>query len=418
MRRWIIASMVGALPLLAQDPTGSTVDDRVAQAWRARTVPTDAPVLEAFARLVIERTMIPAIREAFGLEPPQTPYRVIVLGEAEFARTLKPGNTDAEEEKILRSYQLLGAAAEPSPIGTGYHANARMYFAAQASDARPSIPVNSIVLPTHIRGEPWEYNAFLKTLAHEIMHYFQFQSPTLKDTPLIAAQREGKFADADARLAAEAVIEGQAELVPAIFNYVNEPNRERLIADDYERSVADYKEAECGKTPAAYLDGFPYVFGARYMFDRRRQIAESFRAFPKTTEEILAPTDVLGFGKAEEIPASFFGGGVHGALTFTIGHAFARYVFCRQGLTAYESAARGWDGIRVWLTAGDALVWWSSWDTESDALDVEQQWSAATGPVYKRIVRKGRKVLAVLGDFGDETEVDRQLEAIRAKLDE
>ncbi|MDH4351315.1 MAG: hypothetical protein OEW56_09230, partial [Gemmatimonadota bacterium] len=221
-------------------------------------------------------------------------------------------------------------------------------------------------------------------LAHELVHALQGQYMPLDS--LLGLRQEN-----DRQMAAQAVLEGQATLASLTAMFDEERLRElgsfwgdvrSMIRDEQERMPV------FAGAPLILREGllFPYLAGADFMrwFDETYPDTLPFGPrMPQSTEQILY-TSRYQDGDA---PVTLrFGPAPHaGDLLYedTWGQFETRIILWE--LTGSESLASagalGWEGDRFAVyrhTAGDALVWWSVWETaqaaEKFAAMLERTW--------------------------------------------
>jgi hypothetical protein len=213
--------------------------------------------------------------------------------------------------------------------------------------------------------------SFLRmVLAHEMVHALQGQY--LPVDSLIAPDRSN-----DARMAAQAVLEGQATLASLTILM---PDRDfSAIPDFWETYRSSLKQQHAqmpvfSSAPAVIQEGivFPYLEGANFV----RWFGEWYpdtlpygRFLPQSTEQILhpdryrdndAPVDLVLIGGPEPLHSDVLG-------------EFETQILLTELLGSESMAragARDWGGDRyaVYETpAGQALVWWSVWDDANAA---------------------------------------------------
>lgn len=221
-------------------------------------------------------------------------------------------------------------------------------------------------------------------LAHELVHALQGQYMPLDS--LLGLRQEN-----DRQMAAQAVLEGQATLASLTAMFDEERLRElgsfwgdvrSMIRDEQERMPI------FAGAPLILREGllFPYLAGADFV----RWFGETYpdtlpfgRRLPESTEQILY-TDRYQDGDA---PVTLrFGAAPHaGDLLYedTWGQFETRIILREQtGSESLSNAgALGWEGDRFAAyrhASGDALVWWSVWETgqaaEKFAAMLERTW--------------------------------------------
>jgi hypothetical protein len=209
------------------------------------------------------------------------------------------------------------------------------------------------------------------TLAHELVHALQGQYLTL-DTLLDPAR------DGDRRMAAQAVLEGQATLASLV---VLMPDRgfEEIpdFADTYRQAIRQ-QHAQMpvfNSAPLIVRESlvFPYLEGAnfvRWYSDRHGEASLFDSELPQSTEQILHPEH---YGEGDEPISLALLDTAHVVHTDGMGEFETRVLL--TSLTGSESMGRAgalaWGGDRYAAYeagAGEhALVWWTAWDTERAA---------------------------------------------------
>jgi len=204
-------------------------------------------------------------------------------------------------------------------------------------------------------------------LAHELVHALQGQYLPLDS--LLTQPREN-----DRRMAAQAVMEGQATLASLTALL---PNQEYdSIPEFWRRFRREVREQQArmpvfSSAPRIIQEGliFPYLAGADFVswFGRTYPDTVPFGArLPQSTEQILHPDRY----REQDPPVSLrFTGGGEAVYEDGLGEFETRVLF--TVMSGSESVgvagAAGWAGDRYAVfTAGTdhALVWWSVWDTE------------------------------------------------------
>jgi hypothetical protein len=220
-------------------------------------------------------------------------------------------------------------------------------------------------------------------LAHEMVHALQGQYLALDS--LIAPARAN-----DARMAAQAVLEGQATLASL---KILMPGRD---LDDIPNFWQTYRESLkqqhaqmpiFSSAPLLIREGivFPYLEGANFVrwFLRVHPDTLPFGdRLPQSSEQVLHPERYF----AQDAPIQVaLAGGPEPYHSDVLGE-FELRIFLTELLGAEEPArvvARGWGGDRyaVYATdAGHALAWWIAWDDkrfgERFRTAVERAWQA------------------------------------------
>jgi hypothetical protein len=208
------------------------------------------------------------------------------------------------------------------------------------------------------------------TLSHELVHALQDQYMPV--TPLLSNERGN-----DRRIAAQAVLEGQATLV-AMLDML--PDRGADMLDEVWSQLRVQIRDQQGQMPVLATapmiirEGliFPYLTGADFVRWFNGQYADTVPygpRLPESTEQILHPDRYRIGDTPTELEFVDYIGAFHedGFGEFEIG------IFLTE-LTGSETTGRlgamGWDGDRYAVFAvgdGYGVVWWSVWDTDRAA---------------------------------------------------
>lgn len=224
-------------------------------------------------------------------------------------------------------------------------------------------------------------------LAHELVHALQGQYVPLDS--LLSLRN-----DNDRQMAAQAVLEGQATLA-SLTAMFDEERLEGLGSfwGDVRSTVRREQEQmpEFASAPLVIREGllFPYLAGAdfvRWFTERYPDTLPFGPRLPTSTEQILYH-DRYAAGDAP-VPLRFRPAPHAGDLVYedTWGQFETRLVL--RELTGSESlsnaGALGWEGDRFAVfrhATGEALVWWSVWESpqmaEKFALMLEREWGTA-----------------------------------------
>jgi hypothetical protein len=209
------------------------------------------------------------------------------------------------------------------------------------------------------------------TLAHELVHVLQGQYMTL-DT-LLEPGRDG-----DRRMAAQAVLEGQATIASLV---VLMPDRgfEKIpnFSETYRQAIKE-QHAQMpvfNSAPLIVRESivFPYLEGAdfvRWFQEEHGEIQPFDARMPQSTEQILHPER---YREQDEPIALILTDSEPVTHTDGLGEFETRVLL--TSLTGSESVGRAgalsWGGDRYAVyEAGDgehALVWWTAWDTSKAA---------------------------------------------------
>ncbi len=228
-------------------------------------------------------------------------------------------------------------------------------------------------------------------MAHELTHALQDQHFNLR--------RFEKWpkGDADAEMAAHALIEGDATLAMTLYMAKNP-----LVALAFIRSVAATQTSseEFQKAPRALRESltFPYQQGMEWATQVYKRggwamISEAYRQLPQSTEQILHPEKYF----AREAPLKV----TLPELQRVLGPAWKRLDYDVNGEWSYflildefikdgsesRRAAAGWAGDRYALYQGPAvgdvlLVQMTVWDSENDAQEFFDAYAKRTESRY------------------------------------
>ncbi len=244
-----------------------------------------------------------------------------------------------------------------------------------------------------VQGAPREQVGLV--VAHELVHALQDQYMNLDSLQEVHGQN-------DRSLAAQAVIEGQATLVP--IQAIAGPGA--ALPGGWDR-VRDMIREEQSRMPifasAPLLIQetliFPYLTGAEFMrrFQAERRGQEPYGAnMPVSTEQVLHP-------------AKYFASPPDQPTTVTLPKPTAGTVLYEDGLGEFETrlflfqhlhdqndairGAAGWDGDRyevIRTPHGDGVVWLSVWDSQVDAAEFGSDVEAVLARRFPRAtVREG-----------------------------
>jgi hypothetical protein len=236
-------------------------------------------------------------------------------------------------------------------------------------------------------------------LAHELVHALQHQYVPLDS--LLSPERDATTPGSspnDARMAAQAVLEGQATL--ASFAAILEADQlDRLdnFWRDLRQNVRQAQEQMplFAAAPLILREGllFPYLAGADFMrwFEETMPDTQPFGPLlPTSTEQILHPEKY----RAGDQPTALIlaSGGAPAAPLYTDGFGEFETRIVLQELTGSESlgtaGALGWDGDRFAIYPGprgqEPVVWWTVWDSpaaaEKFATMLERHWPGRVPP--------------------------------------
>jgi hypothetical protein len=227
------------------------------------------------------------------------------------------------------------------------------------------------------------------TIQHELIHALQDQYIDLDSL-------QKSTDDADRRMAAMAVIEGQATYEQMSAMVGGEENLAARLPGGWDRIRETIRESQAGmpalaNAPIVIQETliFPYLSGAEFVrrFKQRRPGENPLHDMPASTEQVLQ-TDAY-FGEPRDrplhitLPEPAVGSSEHQSSMGEFGIRLFLYELTRDQNTAFAAAA-GWGGDRYMLLRfpqGDALVWVTAWDT---ALDAAEFGNALSTAVFRR----------------------------------
>lgn len=336
-----------------------------------RVPSTDAEV----ARLAED--VIPRVERTVGLAFKEAPV-IAVRGRAAVERYLI-GRLDEEfpaerMEAVATAYRLFGLIPDTLDLRA-------LLLAVLAEQVVGYYDPDSVTLYVVEGADPVQIRL---VLAHELVHALQGQFMPLDS--LMSMRQEN-----DRQMAAQAVLEGQATLASLTAMFDEERLRElgtfwgdvrAMIRSEQERMPI------FAGAPLILREGllFPYLAGADFV----RWFGENYPdtlpfgpRLPESTEQILYPDRY----HARNAPVTLrFVPVTHaGALLYedTWGQFETRIILReRTGSESLSNAgALGWEGDRFAVfrhATGDALVWWSVWETpqaaEKFAAMLERSW--------------------------------------------
>ncbi|HJU89539.1 MAG TPA: hypothetical protein VJ672_09110, partial [Gemmatimonadaceae bacterium] len=223
-----------------------------------------------------------------------------------------------------------------------------------------------------VKGTSPEFVSF--TVSHELVHALQDQYANLDSLLKV------KGAD-DQVMAAQAVVEGQAMLVPikamggAAMNLPGGWDQVRQMVR--EQMQKQYPVLASAPNILIETSIFPYLSGLEFMrrVEAERPGKHPYGAeFPKSTEQILHPDKYLS---APDAPARITLPtltGATGTYQNEVGE-FPMRVFLYEHLRNQPDAVRiaaGWDGDRYVVLEtprGEGIAWVTAWDSTVDAVE-------------------------------------------------
>lgn len=342
------------------------------------------PTQQINAQLVNEKALdlIPRVEAIVGLEFKSEPGIEIRTRDQVRAYLIDRLNSQIPPEEldgITRAYRLFGLIPDTLDLRSFI---VSLYTEQVAGYYDP----DSTTLYVVSDSDPIELTL---VLAHELVHALQDQYIPVDS--LLSLSREN-----DRRIAAQAVLEGQATLV-SIGVMLPEQDMSRVpeFWTQFRDMVRQQQEAMpvLASAPNVLKETmiFPYLAGADFVrwFMLEYPDSQPFGiAMPTSSEQILHPERY----RSGDAPIRLRVESEENALySNVLGEFEIRVLF--QELAGDEDIARraaaGWGGDRFAVFAdgdADALVWWSVWDNEMSARrfrrTIESEW----------IARRGRRV--------------------------
>jgi hypothetical protein len=214
------------------------------------------------------------------------------------------------------------------------------------------------------------------TVSHELVHALQDQYTNLDSLLQV------KGAD-DQVMAAQAVVEGQAMLVPikAMGGVLNLPGGWEQVRQ-LVREQTRQQYPVLASAPSILLETsiFPYLSGLEFMrrVETQRPGTQPYGSnFPKSTEQILHPEKYFDAPDAPSRITLPTPSGATDTYQNEVGE-FPIRVFLFEHLQNQADAVRiaaGWDGDRYMVLGtprGEGIVWVTTWDSPVDAIEFAQ----------------------------------------------
>jgi hypothetical protein len=262
------------------------------------------------------------------------------------------------------------------------------------------------------------------TIQHELIHALQDQYVNLDSL-------QKSTDDADRRMAAMAVIEGQATYEQMSAMVGGEEELAARLPGGWDRIRETIRESQAGmpalaNAPIVIQESliFPYLSGAEFVrrFKQRRPGENPLNDFPASTEQVLHSEAYFGDPRDRPLvitlPAPSAGEDRHQSSMGEFGIRIFLYELTRDQNTSFGAAA-GWGGDRymlVGLPQGDAVVWVTAWDSAIDAAEFGNALSTAVFRRYgsslagdvggrRSVSARGRVVTVIPGTVGGKTVV-------------
>lgn len=322
----------------------------------------------------LARELVPRVERAAGLtfrRPPVVAVRGREQVRGYLNRKMAVQYPPAEMRAVERTYRAFGLVDDTvdvrrlvldlyaEQVAGFYDPDSSMLFVVRGADAQLLRPV----------------------LAHELAHALQDQYTRL--APVLGMRRQN-----DRQMAAQAVFEGQANLVMAQTIQPDLTPEQLETVVNAMREGARTSQASMpvfSRAPRFFTESmiFPYVEGASFIlaFEARRAAVSDQPYGPRlpvSTEQVLHPARYA----QGDVPQRLDLGGVQPGDTVLYEDNFGEFE-TRTALEAWgvpadaaQAAAAGWDGDRyrvMGTRGGTVVVWASAWDSEADAADFERR---------------------------------------------
>jgi hypothetical protein len=330
-------------------------------------------------------SLMPGVSKAAGLSFKTTPKSAVRTREqirAYLVAKMQRELPAARLEGISAAYRLLGMIPDTLDLG-------KLFLELYTEQIAGFYDPDSTTLFAVQGGDQGTLHL---VLAHELVHALQHQY-----LPLDSILHDST--DADAQVAAQAVLEGQATLASLVALV---PGMDLTSNDAFWTTFRDQLRAQQAGTsvyaraPMAIREGltFPYVDGAEFVrwFDRNHPGEVPFGAkMPASTEQVLHPDRYASGDRPVRI--RFAGAAAGVILDDTFGEFDIELLRTQLdgGANVRTDPAIGWGGdrMRVYRSSdGPALVWVTVWDEPRYA---EQFQREVAGPV-SRTTRPGYRI--------------------------
>jgi hypothetical protein len=321
--------------------------------------------------------VIPRVERSVGLdfkEPPALAVRDRAAVERYLIGRLDEEFPPERMEHVETAYRLFGLVPDTLDLRA-------LLLAVLAEQVVGYYDPDSVTLYVVEGADPAQIRL---VLAHELVHALQGQYLPLDS--LMTMRQEN-----DRQMAAQAVLEGQATLASLIAMFDEERLRELGSFWGDVRAMIRNEQEQMPVFAAAPLilrEGllFPYLAGAdflRWFGENHPDTVPWGPRLPQSTEQILYPDR---YHTADAPVTLRFGPAPHaGEVLYedTWGQFETRIILSeRTGSESLANAgALGWEGDRFAVfrhATGDALVWWSVWETpqaaEKFAAMLERSW--------------------------------------------
>lgn len=383
---------------------GSRPASRPVSFTEAEPVETVAPVDKLVTRLVAAR----------GLAPKRK-IRVEHLGRGAFVRRLVGDSAVRESGLTAEAAFLLGFNFMPPPEARGEIVPWRQLLEDEVAGFY-DVEADLVVVPDEARMTRRERENARGVLIHELQHAIQAQhfarNTSITSYDAVLAQRALYEGDATAAMAATLGLEAD-EPVQRTLRRLGDFTR-RYRADSFH---ADGKEPTQGRAlPLARVAlDFPYEDGVLFVGDLYRAggfdlVSRAFSRPPTTTEQVLHPQKYLDGEQPRTFTELELPPGHHELEKGSLGELRTRAFFRQCYDAAFADAvAAGWGGdafrISVGPDRGIAVTWVSAWDSEEDAIELEDAVRTAAGCFAKNR----------FGDGGDDYAVSDRVAVLRVR---
>jgi hypothetical protein len=295
------------------------------------------------------------------------------LDEQEMAALLRQLHVEHDPRSHLLPYTALGLLPDGSISLRAYPATA-IYVSEQ----------KQLYVATNSRESNVDAQALL---AHAYIHTLQDQHFDLRETNAHAAAT-------DAKLAVQALVEGDATLSTALYSYENvmAVEWEHLTELIVRTEQLDYGEELSHSQAWARLQRFPYWEGRRFaeaLFQAGEweAVNRAYTDLPRSTEQVLHPERYL---EGPDTPISVvipdLGAVLDESWTMLLQDTLGEFVvglYLDETLPEQDAwrAADGWDGdaFVVWEheeSGRQVRVWRTVWDSTAEATEFEQALTA------------------------------------------
>jgi hypothetical protein len=242
-----------------------------------------------------------------------------------------------------------------------------------------------------------------KVMAHELMHALQDQHFNLR--------RFEKWpkGDADAELAAHALVEGEATLIMILYDLEQSGLRgvditkigsltERLLDNDSESSDPSYPVLSAAPRVLRENLQFPYIYGAGFTQAVLKSggwhgLDAAYTGLPASSEQIMHPEKYLAHDMPVKITLNDFTSALGKdwkRADEDVNGEFGYFVILSEFLPKFRArtAAAGWGGDRYAFyenkeSGASALMQYTTWDTPGDAREFFAAYSERSEQRYK-----------------------------------